>query len=148
MEWPASHTSRRRLIMCLHCTRFPVNSSVVTLSILTTPVNLAASSRTQAIQFFRGLPLDLFPWFGFQCKRNLGIRSSGILTTCPYQRSLAALINVSTDLIPARLRTSSLVTWKNHFILRILLREVWWKPQNVSSASWWYSKLLLHTARL
>ena len=40
-------------------------------------------------------------------------------------KSGCTIMKVSIDLMPARLRTSSLETWKNRLIFRILLREVW-----------------------
>ena len=40
-------------------------------------------------------------------------------------------MNVSIDLILALLRTSSLDTWKNHLIFRILLRDRWWNTSNL-----------------
>ena len=93
---------------------------------LSTPVKSATSSSTQAIQPLWARPLSLFSWFGFQSNKQLGNRVCGILTTCPYHLTLAELMKVSIDLIPACLRTFSLETWKNYLIFKILLREVRW----------------------
>ena len=101
------------IVLCLQreLVQYPSRYDVVT-TLLLTLVEFAASSRTQDLQFLASL-------------------SSGILATWPYQRGLAALMKVSIGMILARLRTSSLDTWKNHLIFRILRREIWWKTLNL-----------------
>ena len=81
---------------------------------LSTPVKIAASSRTQDSQFFRGLPLDLLPCLGIHYRRYLGTLSSGIRTTsCPNHLNLDALTNTSIGLMFALFSSSAFDTSSN-----------------------------------
>ena len=123
LEWPAPRNSRLCLIISRHNFLSEAIEAIVGQAMSPIPVNDAASSLTQFIHDCRGLPRERLPCFGVQLIGYLGSRSSGILTTCPYQRSRIAAINVSMEFIRARLRISTLLTRLNHLIRSIRRRQ-------------------------
>ena len=123
LEWPAPRNTRLCLIISRHIFLFEAIENIVLSTISLIPVNVAASSFTHFSHDLRGLPRDRLPCLGVQLIRYFGSRSSGILITCPYQRSRLAEMYVSMELIRARLRTSAFLTLLNHFIQRIRRRH-------------------------
>ena len=123
LEWPAPRNSRLCLIISRHIFLSEAIDTIVAFPMSLIPVNDAASSFTQFSHDLRGLPRDRLPCLGVQLIRYFGSRSSGILITCPYHRSRLAAINVSMELIRARLRTSAFLTRLNHLIRRIRRRQ-------------------------
>ena len=118
-EWPAPINSRLCLIISLQCFRSLANSFILSSTMLGRPENKAASSSTQLSHDFLGRPLERLPCFGVQLIRYLGTLFSGILVTCPNQRSLLAPMYVSTVLILARFRTSVFLMRWIHLIRSI-----------------------------
>ena len=70
----------------------------------------SASSMYTSLSLFLGRPLDRFPCLGFQSSKYWGNRSSGILLTCPNQRSRMLPIISANDVIGALFKTSSFLT--------------------------------------
>ena len=90
-----------------------------------------------SLSLFLGRPLDRFPCLGFQSSKYWGSRSSGILLTCPNQRSRLPLIISAND------------TWLmlfskhlNHFTLNILCEQYWWNDSNLLVWAW----VVFHTS--